>query len=318
MNYSKVSEIFDVSYGSKLDMNKMTSCETSSIAFVSRSSKNNGVVGFVDEIGSITPLEKGLITVTLGGTYVLSSFLQTRPFYTAQNVAVLKPKLDLTDEEKLYYCLCIKQNRFRYSAFGREANRSLKNILLPSVEDIPTWVNEVNISKFENADNKLMQCYLTELDVNNWKTFRLDELFELKKGKRLTKLNIKPGLTPFIAAIDKNNGCRQLISHQPIHSGNTITVNYNGSVAEAFYQEKPFYASDDVNVLYPKFKMTVYSALFLISIIKKEKFRFNYGRKWHLERMESTLIKLPTENNGQPDFKFMEDYIKSVRYSAVI
>ena len=44
------------------------------------------------------------------------------------------------------------------------------------------------------------------------------------------------------------------------HSGffwiNKITVCYNGSVGETFYQDQPFLASDDVNVLYPKFDMT--------------------------------------------------------------
>ena len=56
--------------------------ESSSIVFVSRSSKNNGIVGYVDEIDGVSPLSPDLITVTLGGTYVLSAFLQDRRVVT--------------------------------------------------------------------------------------------------------------------------------------------------------------------------------------------------------------------------------------------
>lgn len=315
MNYSRLEDLFNVSYGTKLDMNKMSSSEDSYIAFVSRSSKNNGIVGYVDEYKKIPPLSEGLITVTLGGTYVLSSFLQEKPFYTAQNVAVLESKFNLTKEEKLFYCLCISKNRFRYSAFGREANRTLKDLLVPSKDSIPNWVNKTQISKFDDSKQPLTKQATPNLDTSDWKTYKLDDLFEIKKGKRLTKANMKKGEVPFIGAIDKNNGYRQYIGQEPIHDKNTITVNYNGSVAESFYQPKPFWASDDVNVLYPKFPLNKYSGLFIVTILKKEKYRYNYGRKWHLERMRETEIKLPADQNGQPDIQLMENYIKTLNFS---
>ena len=43
-------------------------------------------------------------------------------------------------ETKLYYCLCIEANRFRYSTYGREANRTLRTLLVPSLESNPAWV----------------------------------------------------------------------------------------------------------------------------------------------------------------------------------
>jgi len=86
-----------------------------------------------------------------------------------------------------------------------------------------------------------------------------------------------PGKTPFIGSIDSNNGLSNNIGQKPIHDGNTITVNYNGSVGEAFYQPKPFWACDDVNVLYPKFNLNPYIAMFIITVIRQEKSsgRFN-------------------------------------------
>jgi hypothetical protein len=42
-------------------------------------------------------------------------------------------------EAKQYYCLCIEANRFRYSTYGREANRSLQTLLVPKVA--PAWID---------------------------------------------------------------------------------------------------------------------------------------------------------------------------------
>lgn len=165
----------------------------------------------------------------------------------------------------------------------------------------------------------------TELGTNevisteNWRWFALGDLFDLRKGKRLTKAEQVPGATPFIGAIDKNNGLARRIGQSAIHEGGTITVNYNGNgVAEAFYQPSPFWASDDVNVLYPKFELSPYRAMFIVVLIRREKYRFSYGRKWHLERMKDHKIKLPCTLAGEPDWHVMENYIKALPFSSHI
>ena len=91
------------------------------------------------ELPTHKPYAEGLITVALGGS-TLSSFVQSNPFYTAQNIDVLTPLAAMSLDVKLYYCLCIEANRFRYSTFGREANRTLKYLRVPAPEHTPTWV----------------------------------------------------------------------------------------------------------------------------------------------------------------------------------
>jgi len=61
-----------------------------------------------------------------------------------------------------------------------------------------------------------------------------------------------------------------------------------------------------------------YIAMFLITLICKEKYRYSYGRKWGIDRMNNTLIKLPITSDGKPDFAFMESYIKTLPYSSAI
>ncbi len=156
------------------------------------------------------------------------------------------------------------------------------------------------------------------LDISNWGSFKYGDIFEVKKGKRLTKEDFTCGDTPFIGAIDSNNGYRDFIGQEPIHEANTITVNYNGSVGEAFYQPKPFWASDDVNVLYPKFRLNKYIAMFLLPLIKKEKYRFSYGRKWESTRMKESIIRLPINVQGDIDVDFMENYILSLNNTQTI
>ena len=147
---------------------------------------------------------------------------------------------------------------------------------------------------------------------NQWEWFKLSELFDIKKGKRLTKQNMLKGSTPFIGSSELENGVTAYINQNPIHKGNTISVTYNGSVAEAFYQPKDFWASDDVNVLYPKFKLEPYVALFISALIRKEKYRFNYGRKWHVERMVESKIKLPINNRKEIDLESIKKYMEDL------
>ncbi len=145
----------------------------------------------------------------------------------------------------------------------------------------------------------------------------MDFLFRFAKGKRLTKADMIPGSINYLGAISENNGVREKIETDFYWEPNCITINYNGSVGEAFYQSMPFWASDDVNVLYAKdfWKMNKYIALFLITVIKANKYRFGYGRKWTMEKMKETVIRLPSRADGAPDFIYMEKYIKSLPYS---
>jgi hypothetical protein len=255
------------------------------------------------------------VTVALGGQGGAGvAFLQPFPFYCGRDVMILTAKGKMTDQEKLWWAICITANHYRFG-FGRQANKSLPTLVLPSENKIPNWVNEANLEPFGSAQDAVSKSVPKALKTEAWSAFRYDALFDIKKGQRLTKETMKIGDTPFIGAIDANNGQRQRVSAKPNHEGNTITVTYNGSVAEAFYQPVPYRASDDVNVLYPKFPLNKYVGMFLCVLIRREKFRYNYGRKWHLDRMNETTMRLPVTEEGKPDWLFMEDYVKSLPFS---
>lgn len=154
---------------------------------------------------------------------------------------------------------------------------------------------------------------MAKIDTSKWKSVAIGSIFNVVKGTRLTKANMIPGLTRFIGSSAMNNGCTALIGNDKnIHPQNTITVCYNGSVGETFYQDEPFWASDDVNVLYPKFEMNKEIALFIVPLIKSASHKYTYIDKWKREDMIADKIKLPVCETGEIDWEFMESYMKNV------
>jgi len=314
-----VSDLFHLEYGHSLELNGLTlSDDEDAINFVSRTIRNNGVSARVAKIPDLEPSPPGTITVALNGQGGAgAAFLQPFPHYSGYHIMVLTAKSTMTDQEKLWWAQCITANRFRFG-FGRQANKTLAKLKLPDPSEMPSWVTGTSLDPFVGADAALLPSDAPPLKIEEWADFRYDSLFDIKKGQRLTKASMKPGSTPFIGAIDSNNGYRQFVNAEPNHEGGTITVNYNGSVAEAFFQPTPFWASDDVNVLYPKFDMSPFAAMFICALIRKERFRFNYGRKWHLDRMNESTIRLPVTAQGTPDWAAIEIFIQSLPYSSSI
>lgn len=319
-----LNEIFTVIYGNKLDLNKMTplSLTDGGVNFVGRSSQNHGVSQTVKCLPDLEPFPSGLITVALGGTKILSSFVQEQPFYTAQNVAVLSPRFEMTFTEKLYMCLCIRQNRFRYSAFGREANRTLRTLPVPESTEFPSWVVTADVNRFNIVNKSAIDKATPILDTTRWKDFRYDDIFEIQRGESLYLKDLTDGQYPYVSASAQNNGVSAYVSIKN-QDGNAISLSYDGSIGEAFYQPIPFLASEKIAVLriHKKWdkELDPFLAFFLITLIRKEKFRYNYGLKWSINsRLLSSIIKIPVTDFGKPDWNFIETYIKSLPYSSEI
>lgn len=277
--------------------------------YITTTAHNNGVECYVDYPAQYSG---GKITVSKDGDSA-DAFVQFVPFCGNEKVMVLSPKKELSDKELLFYSLLINKNKYKFG-YGRKCSVArLKEIELLDIDEFPEWFGGMKIQPVTTNLTKVEHS----LDVTEWKEYRLGQLFDFQKGKRLVKADMIPGKVNYIAAISNNNGVRERIEAQQVWEANCITVNYNGSVGEAFYQGEPFFASDDVNVLYAKNHWTLnkYIALFMITIIKANRYRFGYGRKWTLEKMKDTIIRLPGKRDGTPDFEYMEQYIRSFPYS---
>lgn len=313
MKLVPLNTIFKIEYGNQLDLYKMD-FEDADINFVSRSSQNLGVVAKVSKYSNVEPYPAGLITVTLGGTYLLSSFIQQARFYTAQNIKVLDPKRKMDFKEKLFYCISIQANRFRYTSHGREANMTLDSILVP--ETMPRSWNAIDINKLMNVNSVPMENEKILLNTSTWRYFNLTDLFTISASRDELMDELTQGATtPYVTSSDSNNGVTSYVEEEATNPAGTITANRGGSVGYFYYQPVAYKATPvDVRILSPKFKISTYIGLFLKTILQLEKYRYNYSRKMGSDRLAEFKIKLPAKNN-EPDWQFMENYIKSLPYS---
>ncbi|MDI9233479.1 restriction endonuclease [Limnohabitans sp. HM2-2] len=131
-------ELFEVNYGTNLELNAMD-VNPHGINFVARTSQNNGVSAKVQKLSEMEPTEGGVLSVAGGGS-VLETFLQVEPFYSGRDLFYLRPKTKMSVDVMLFYATCIKANRYKYS-YGRQANKTLRDLKLPAIECVPAWVN---------------------------------------------------------------------------------------------------------------------------------------------------------------------------------
>lgn len=165
---------------------------------------------------------------------------------------------------------------------------------------------------------------LTDINTQNWKEFKISNLFDVVLSKGDIKFDdVEKGDIPLVSSGETNNGIVGYISNDgdgkaEMFDGNLITVDM---FCNAFYQKEPFYAVSHgrVNILLPKFKLTAYIAMFICALIKNEQYKFSYGRAVYSTVCEDIEIKLPAilnpqTNKYEPDWQFMENYIKSLPY----
>ena len=314
-----IGDLFHVKKGKRLTKAKMINGTTPYLGAID---SNNGVSGY---IGQSPIFSGGAISVNYDGS-IGECFYQPDPFWASDAVNVLVPKFEMSVDIALFVIALLRAEKYRFN-YGRKWHSSRMEdtaIKLPSKLGNPDWefIHKymekipVNSNMYNGANSPAITTPTPELKTDKWKSFSYSSLFTVKKGKRLTKSQMTFGETPYIGAVDSNNGVSSMIGQSPIHKKNTISLSYNGSVGEAFYQPLDFWATDDVNVLYPRFAITPEVSLFICALMRKEKYRFNYGRKWTMGKMNKSIIKLPVKDDDSPDFNFMENYIKSLPYSS--
>lgn len=320
-----LEDIFIIKYGVNLELVNCIECEKTDkdkVNFVSRTAENNGVSAYVKKIDGIEPQKAGLISVAGGGS-VLSTFLQSEPFYSGRDLYTLEAKESISDYSKLFIITIIEQNKYKYS-YGRQANRTLQDLVL-----------KLPVNKEGNLDYQYMEDCIkslhykpitttnhknTSFDIkaNKWQDFLLSDYFDITAGIYHYPDEFEEGLTPYYSASNENNGISCYIDLKPDFKGNCIITGKIGCTA--FYAPTDFCATSDVNIFSPKFRMTPAIGLFIVSVINYgENYKWAYGRQCRVGNSKKISISLPAIVNNQtnkyePDWEFMENYIKSLPY----
>lgn len=330
----KIESLFTIRKGKTLSTDNK-SLYAGNIPCINGSAEKNGVMCYLNnnitEIGFVLFKAPALSLSRVGNSG--KTFFQPSDFFVADNAFALKAKENIDERAYIFLSTVLDLEIPKY-AYGRPIKEPIYKevtVMLPATFDVdrnntyrysedgyvPNWEymsQYIGSLKDRRITTKIKHSEMS-VDSSNWCEYPLGQLFKIEKGKRLTKADMIEGNDNYLGAIDNNNGVRQKIVAEKLWKPNCITVNYNGSVGEAFYQSEPFWASDDVNVLYPNgWELNKYIGLFIATIIKAERPKYNYGRKWKKEIMKKSVIKLPTKNR-EPDWSYMENYIKSLPYS---
>lgn len=304
----------------------ITRTEEFNLPLVNAKHFNNGIMYY----GRSSDFESESMTIDIvsdGAASTGDVYAQPQETGVLYNAYLIKPKFEPTENILLYFSTVIQtsiKEKFGYENKCTWDKVKHLKILLPA-----TNANTPNFEYMESYMENIMQDSEKKIEnlqtidkqkhkikINNWQDFSLggeSGLFNIVKGTRLTKANMKEGNINFIGSSAINNGVTNHISNsERVHPANLITVSYNGSIGEAFYQNEPFWASDDVNVFYPKFEQNFEIAMFLIPLIRKVGEKYKFVDKWKLEDMCNDKIKLPVNKNSEPDWKYMENYMKNI------
>lgn len=180
------------------------------------------------------------------------------------------------------------------------------------------------------------------LNISEWKPFIIEKIFTVKYGVNLELSNCDEitnndeiGIK-FVSRTESNNGISATV--KPIEGvtpqkEGLITVAGGGSVLSTFIQPEPFYSGRDLYTLEAKDTISFEAKMFIVTIIKSNKYKYSYGRQANktLPYLELMLPVQREKNNLPiidathkysdegfvPDWQFMENYIKSLHYKPL-
>ena len=146
-----------------------------------------------------------------------------------------------------------------------------------------------------------------------WKSFRLNEIADIFSGRDIYSINRKPGNTPYITSGTSDNGIGYFINNDnDSKARNSISVNRNGSVGEAFYHPYLALYSNDCRRVTIKEPIKAGAQLFIALAISMQKAAFSYSRKLGSARLANLQIMLPINDSGNPDYQYMNDYVQEM------
>lgn len=325
-----ITEIKKAKSYKKEDLTKVHPFDEKAIPYVTRTEPNNSVECFVLNDGKLK-IEQGNALV-IGDTTATVSW-QEENFVAGDHIVVVYADW-LNKWTGLYISCLLNKERYKY-CYGRAfIIESIKNteIYLPAKKNldenyIPDWKYiedymkniSISIPKTRNAKTNNI------VDTNDWKFFEIGKLFHLEAGKVSSTEVLIDGNDIFYCGAKKDeNGiiAKYAYNDKYVSKGNCIVFICDGQGAVGYnnYMDRDFIATVNLMLGYNE-HLNKYNGLFLVSLLDLERPKFSFGRK-RKKTLADTKIKLPAKlnekNEYEPDWQYMEDYIKSLPYGDVI
>ncbi len=185
------------------------------------------------------------------------------------------------------------------------------------ISELSAYLTVSGLDNYELSSEEKEALEIFNLDVDNWKLFKVQDVFDVKSSKKrfdANKVEILNYGFPYIVRMSTNNGIKGYLNQneQLLNHGNTIA--FGQDTATMFYQEKPYFTGDKIKILECRYdKFNKINSMFLISTMRKSFSTFSWGANSFSEKViNNQIIKLPTKNN-EIDFSYMELLISAVQ-----
>lgn len=230
-----------------------------------------------------------------------------------------------------YFKVIIRANTYNFSYGNQLSSKDLAKlrIILPINDDETPNYQYMENSIAEILDHKLdlvkKYCNTNILNIEykqihklsekNWKEFDINRIFSIvERGKRLKKSNHKAGNIPYVSSTMMNNGVDNFISNKEgKRFNNCITIANSGSVGASFYHQYEFIGSDHITSL-KNDKFNKYIYLFLTTVVSRIGDKYSFNREINDFRISKEKILLPVDKDNNPDYEYMEQYIKNIMF----
>lgn len=169
---------------------------------------------------------------------------------------------------------------------------------------------------------------MKQIDTRQWKEFIIKDIFITEKeGKRcqvptgayIEKKSLLDGNIPRITVMGTNNGICGYYANNIDDKNyriyeNFISVSFLGTV---FYQKEQASLDMKVHCLKPiNIELNEHTGLFLVTAIGKSLKTSTYSDQISSKVLAGLSIKLPVDETGNPDFSYMELYMKNLELAV--
>lgn len=317
----KISEILDIYNGKGITQEEIIE-NPGILTVVQSGEENNGILGYIDLdyciLKGYTYCLEMCLTVARSGSAGYVSFHDSGCVVgDSAKILLLKDRTKKNEYVYLFLRTILMANKYKYS-YGRKVTEDkykAEKLMLPvDSQGKPDWsFMEQYIKGLKYKPLTTRNKKGNELCNDNWKEILLSYYFNIQPGKYHYPEEYEDGTTPYYSASNSNNGITQFIDLAPEFRGNAIVTGKIGCTA--FYVPDDFCATSDVNIFYPKFEMSPYVGLFIVTVINySENYKWAYGRQCRSGNSKKIVVKLPCNAEGEPDWEYMDNYMKGIPY----
>ncbi len=325
----RVGELFDIHPTKAYKFtNSILFDENGTNPVVVNSSYNNGIGGYT----SYPTTEKGGIITFSDTTSADAIFYQREDFVGYPHIQGMYPVgryKDCWGEKSLLFFVSIFRNRAINSHYDY-VNKFTRDSAKEMVVMLP-------VDKTGNPDFAYMETYMQNLEsavsssltalrsatssencdsiaTESWKIFVVEDIFsKIVKPKvyHTREVTESEDGIPYVVRSKFNNGIKYLVKKPSGEINPPKVISFGAENATFFYQESEWVSGRDIYYIDTR-DIDKYACLFITACLQPiaAKYSYNFGLFPDLLRKEK--IKLPVDNRGNPDYKYMAEFMRAL------